>query len=294
MVRGSRSAEPRNDVRLIWVSPRRTAEIADAVAGNTVRSHLLHHLLASVKLPLDEFSQSHLVAMEIPPKMPSGFEHSLLRTVSRVMTAGPHVAIMVLPQSQTALWVHLWDRLDHAPFKFVKACTCELGNTVPGLHLTVLIGTTCGNLGDVGTCAHVPTTGCLRRSLVDSLGGLLRLLLAAVHTPGLADAEDLGATRTAYHRPAALAREPGSQQAPDSLSNEHYPLSKEQTTGKQRSGLASGSCSAEAEHMTTTQAFPTDSKEKERNRRNRLKAEGVEIKVKKKKFVVEDHYDDCG
>ena len=58
----------------------------------------------------------------------------------------------------------------------------------------------------------------------------------------------------------------------------------------------SGSSSTEAALDTTKDisAFPTASKEKERNRRNQMKAEGQEIVVKKKKFKVEDHYDDCG
>ena len=46
--------------------------------------------------------------------------------------------------------------------------------------------------------------------------------------------------------------------------------------------------------VSDASAFPTASKEKERDRRNQMKAAGLEIVVKKKKFVVEDHHDDCG
>jgi hypothetical protein len=58
----------------------------------------------------------------------------------------------------------------------------------------------------------------------------------------------------------------------------------------------SGSSNAEASPQISkdVSAFPTASKEKERDRRNQMKGAGIEIVVKKKKFVVEDHPDDCG
>ena len=77
---------------------------------STVQTYLLHQLIAAVKLPLDELSHAHLVVMKVPPLTQRGFEHSLLRAVSKVRQVGPQVAIIVLPQerrqAQTALWVH--------------------------------------------------------------------------------------------------------------------------------------------------------------------------------------------
>jgi hypothetical protein len=41
-------------------------------------------------------------------------------------------------------------------------------------------------------------------------------------------------------------------------------------------------------------AYPTDSKEREKKKRDQLKAEGKVVEPKKKKFNIEDHFDDCG
>ena len=87
----------------------------------------------------------------------------------------------------------------------------------------------------------------------------------------------------------------GSQRTPDS-----EPLKVHQTVHSEpvtvQPDLCSGGKTAEAAvtKVTDVTAYPTASKEKERNRRNQIKAEGKEIVVKKKKFKVEDHYDDCG
>ena len=81
---------------------------------------------------------------------------------------------------------------------------------------------------------------------------------------------------------------PGSQRTPDS-----EPLT---VHSKPPCDGSSGGSTAEAAQTkdTNVSAYPTASKEKERDRRNKMKAEGQEIVVKKKKFKVEDHYDDCG
>ena len=69
------------ELQIAWVSPRRTALVADAFAKQTVRTYLLHHLLTATKLPLDELSAVQLVVMEVPSKASGGFEHSLLRLI---------------------------------------------------------------------------------------------------------------------------------------------------------------------------------------------------------------------
>ena len=95
---------------------------------NTLRTYLLHQLLASVKLPLDELAHAHLAVLKVPPLTQQGFEHDLLRMVSKIRQVGPQVAILVFPQerrqAQTALWVHKWNRINHIPFVFVKTCVC--------------------------------------------------------------------------------------------------------------------------------------------------------------------------
>ena len=129
-------------------------------SANTVRTYLLYQLLAAVKLPLDELAYAHLVAMKVPPLSQHGFEHNLLRVVSKIRQVGPHVAIIVLPQerrqAQTALWVHKWNRIEHVPFVFTKTCVCRLGSTAPGFHFTVLLGKSYGSAGDFGICEHIP------------------------------------------------------------------------------------------------------------------------------------------
>ena len=84
--------------------------MADAFADRLVRTYLLHSLLVATKLPLDELSMAHLVAMEVPSKATIGFERLLLRLVQQTRAAGPQVAVIVAPQlrrqAQTMTWVN--------------------------------------------------------------------------------------------------------------------------------------------------------------------------------------------
>ena len=109
-----------SEFKLIWISTRKAAPAADALAANMIGSYLFHELLASVKLPLDELSLAHLVAIEIPPVALKGFEHKLLHLVAKIRAIGPQVAIIVQPslrrQTQQALWIHRWNKLDSRPF----------------------------------------------------------------------------------------------------------------------------------------------------------------------------------
>ena len=72
------------DFRIIWVSTRKAGPAADGLAANIAGCYLLHELLASVKLPLDELSSAHLVAVEIPPVALEGFEHDLFHLVAKI------------------------------------------------------------------------------------------------------------------------------------------------------------------------------------------------------------------
>ena len=99
---------------------------------------MLHELLASVKLPLDELSRAHLVVMEIPPAALSGFEHTLLRLIAKIRQLGVHVAVIVQPNlrkmTQQPFWAQRWNRLSHRPFTFVSACSCRISHVAPGCH----------------------------------------------------------------------------------------------------------------------------------------------------------------
>ena len=102
--------------------PRKTAAVAHSIAANVVNNILLHELLASVKLPLDELTRSHLVVMDIPPASLSGIEHALLRLVVKIRELGAHVAMIVQPnlrkRAQQPCWAQRWNRIKHRPFDF--------------------------------------------------------------------------------------------------------------------------------------------------------------------------------
>ena len=58
-----------------WISPRKSAAAGDSIAGNLLNSFVLHDMLATVKAPLHELSQAHLVLLEVPPVAAQRFEH---------------------------------------------------------------------------------------------------------------------------------------------------------------------------------------------------------------------------
>ncbi len=154
-----------------------------------------------------------------------GFEHDLLRMVSKIRQVGPQVAILVLPQerrqAQTALWVHKWNRIGHVPFVFTKTCVCRMGSTAPGFHFTVLIGKSYGTAGDFGICEHVPSSGCqqlvMQRCLSECVMSLSSILPGTIS----ASAAALGTAQGSIGRWAYDGRSDpvpclGSQRTPDS------------------------------------------------------------------------------
>ena len=177
---------------------------------NTLRTYLLHQLLASVKLPLDELACAHLAVLKVPPLTQHGFEQNLLRVVSKIRQVGPQVAILVLPQerrqAQTALWVHKWNRINHVPFVFVKTCVCRLGSTAPGFHFTVLLGKSYGTAGDFGICEHVPSSGCqqlvMQRCMSECMMSLSSILPGTIS----ATAATLGTAQGSIGHHQRLAR----------------------------------------------------------------------------------------
>ena len=271
------------ELRVVWVSPRKTVAASHAIAANVVGSIPLHEALASVKLSLDEFVRAHLVIMEVPPASHVGLVHQLLRLVSRIRALGPHVAIVVQPnlrrQTQQPYWVQRWNKLTSKPFEFVSACSCMLGDGVPGCHNGLVIGTSFAM--PVLTCNHVPTSGGTPTAMRTSLEGVLRALcvhfLVNNDLPGLDEGCEVPAVSGSR---AAEADLPEASNRTNTAScsvpvPQRTPDSALPTTSK-------------------TSAYPTDSKEREKQKRKEQKEKGEEIIVKKRKFHVEDHYDDCG
>ena len=146
---------------MIWVYTRKTGPAADGLAANIAGCYLLHELLASVKLPLDELSQAHLVAIEIPPLALKGFKHNLLHLIAKIRAIGPQVAIIVQPslrrQTQHAQWTHRWNKLDNRPFQLIQTCSCQLGNKGQAGHFPILLGVT--YTAELASCPRVPTPG---------------------------------------------------------------------------------------------------------------------------------------
>ncbi len=86
------------------MSTRKTGPDADALAAIIAGfDRLLHEILASVKMPLDELSAAHFVAINIPPVALKGFERDLLHLIVKIRAIGPHVAIIVQPSLRNKL-----------------------------------------------------------------------------------------------------------------------------------------------------------------------------------------------
>ena len=168
--------------RVAWISTRRGEPAADSIAANVIGRFVLHDMMANMTAPLDELSTAHLVVLEAPPNGAARFEHDMLSLVSRIMAQGPEVAVMVQPslrrKSNKTLWVHRWNRLTSAPFKFRQTRSCKASNNVPGCHLTCLIGATTAI--DMSPCAEVPTLSATPSACVESLGGLLYSLCSCL------------------------------------------------------------------------------------------------------------------
>ena len=208
---------------MIWVSTRKTGPDADALAAIIAGfDRLLHEILASVKMPLDELSAAHFVAINIPPVALKGFERDLLHLIVKIRAIGPHVAIIVQPSlrrhTQQASRVHRWNKMDVRPLQLIQTCSCKLGNQCQGCHFPLLCGTTFLNAAELEPCPRVPTPGAqsltLQRSLTGALPALSVLLLSGDYLSGSGY----------YHTRASTSRPPswddsfgtGPQRTPDS------------------------------------------------------------------------------
>jgi hypothetical protein len=266
---------------------------ADALAANIAGCYLLHELLASVKLPLDELSSAHLVAIEIPPVAVKGFEHRLLHLIAKIRAIGPHVAIIVQPslrrQTQHALWIHRWNKMDARPFQFVQTCSCKMGNQCHGCHFPLLCGSTFLESAELATCTHVSTSGAqpltLQRSLTGALLAFCALLLSSgdyissrttvangeivMSEPEPRHLGDYISSRTVVTNGEIVI--PGSQRTPDSLTH----CTKSSTLTKT---LPQTLPQTTQQTTTTTTAFyPTNTKEGDGRNERETQEEASEI-----------------
>ena len=143
---------------------------------------------------------AHLVAMEVPSNATiDGTERLLLRLVRQIMAAGPQVAVIVVPQvrrqAQTMIWVHRWNRLEHAPFTFHRTCSCCVGNSVPGLHAAIYLGRSFGSNGDYAICDAVPSTGMTPQAANRLLAGVVGSLLPVPWELAASDSDQVRALR---------------------------------------------------------------------------------------------------
>ena len=167
------AAPPREAAKLAWIAPRRSQHVSDVLAQVHAGTYQLHDVINRTTMPFDELSHVSLVAMEVPPMTKRDYEHEVLKFVLATRKVGPHVAILVQPslrrRTQHALWVQKWNRMPEAPFKFVQTCSCQLGNAVPGCHLTYFIGTSYGKVYKACNC--VPTQSATIPALTQGLKG---------------------------------------------------------------------------------------------------------------------------
>ena len=173
----TREAHPAlpHDFAAVWVSTRRALPAADALAANVLERYVLHDVMGRLTALYQEFSQAHVAVLEVPPSVSPSYEHKLLDVISRIKAAGPEVAVIVQPsmrrRSDKSLWVHKWNQLRHAPFRFRRTCSCQTGNAVPGCHFALYIGATCQL--DCGPCAELPTLSATSSATMQALGGTL-------------------------------------------------------------------------------------------------------------------------
>ena len=115
-----------DSLSVAWVSTRKARHIARSLAPEVDACYFLHELLGSVKLPLDELSQTHLVVVEVPPSTLRDFEHHLAMLVAKIRAAGPHVALITQPslrkQTQKMTWISKWNRQKNRPFDIKQTC----------------------------------------------------------------------------------------------------------------------------------------------------------------------------
>ena len=126
--------------------------------------YVLHDMLYSRTAPVHELAGAHLAVLEISPVAPAKFEHDLLNFVQKLLALHVPVLVVVQPslrrKTNKSLWVHKWNHLAQAPFKFYQTCSRRVGQQSPSCHLTYYVGSS--RHIDVQACAEVPTLGTSR------------------------------------------------------------------------------------------------------------------------------------
>ena len=155
-------------------------------------------------------------------------------------------------------------------------------------------------------CSKIPSTGILHSTILKTIGSVLNscvqtLSMSAIPWSGSgshsAEAPRLTDPGSSAEDPvvhAATPRWPGLSGYQTRSTNSQL---QTETKVSDATDKTEGKTNTDGSHSAelSVRAYPTDSKERERNARNARKAAGIEEKPRKKKrFDIEDHYDDSG
>ena len=164
-----------DDIRIAWISTRRGASAADGILANVLGRYLLHDVVSQLTAPFHELSHAHVAVLEVPPSVAPLYEHKLLDTITRIRAAGPEVAVIVQPsmrwRTDKSFWIHKWNQLRNALFKFFRTCSCQTGNSVKGCHFALYVGASWQLL--LGPCVELPTLSSTSAASLLSLSGTL-------------------------------------------------------------------------------------------------------------------------
>ena len=158
-------------------------------ASLVLSTFLLHSVLRRKNLNFEEFQGTDMVFIEAPPLSTAGFENDMRRLYNNVSRLGPKVALAVQPslrqRNTKSLWVNRWNyttgssEAEGGLFpKFIRTCSCKLGNPVPGLHLTYYIAKNYGRVCE--PCSEVPTLEATDEANETCLGGVADYLCQAL------------------------------------------------------------------------------------------------------------------
>ena len=206
-----------------------------------------------------------------------------------------------------ATWLARWNEMTNTPFKFHQTCSCKVGTSKLGMHLTTFVGNSLGI--DMPPCSHVPTIAGATQSAETALRYLAEYLVSRV--TGRAS-RPTGTDRHLFEgswetSPTGCSGQPRYDAHHKVMSDHHasrietqtHPSSVDTrlihpTESSSSDELPVSTIAMHPEPPVPLPHFPTDQKERERDKKNALKAQGIEKVVKKTIKVVEEHYDDCG
>ena len=115
-------ASPSFPVALI--ATRRVRDIAAMMSPGQVTTYLLHEMVASPNMSLDEFARYPLIVIEVPPLCLDNFEKTLSKLVHKFRDQGSQVALMVQPslrkQTHRSLCMQRRNKMQNVPFLLKK------------------------------------------------------------------------------------------------------------------------------------------------------------------------------